>query len=131
MGLASTVIVYLVFGIVTSTIPNPFFTRMTPVGLLEQAYLLVTSIILGSYIGLLYYGKNYDKSKKCNVAATSGGIFGFLTFGCSVCNKILVFFLGVAGVLTYFEPIRPILGILSTGLLSFAIFTKAKNLSMI
>ena len=71
------------------------------------------------------------KDKLYNASATTGGVFGFLTFGCSICNKILIFFLGVAGVLTYFEPIRPMLGILSIGLLGFAVLTKARRLSII
>ncbi len=121
--------VYLVFGAVTSIIKNPFFTRMTPVGWLEYAALALTSILLGIYIGLSYYIKATKKDKVCNASATTGGVFGFLTFGCSICNKILVFFLGVTGVLTYFEPIRPLLGIASIGFLVFAIYTKSKALS--
>ena len=127
VGTAS--LLYMIFGSVTAIIPNPFFTRMTPVRWLEQTSLLMTSLLLGVYIGLLYYGKASGKDKICNATATTGGVFGFLTFGCSICNKILVFFLGIAGVLTYFEPLRPVLGISSIGLLGFAIFKKAKGMA--
>ena len=128
-GALVSVIFYLVFGMVTAIIPNRFFTRMTPVGWLEYASLALTSTLLGLYLGLSYYAKAAKRDKVCNASAASGGIFGFLTFGCSICNKILVFFLGVAGVLAYFEPIRPYLGIVSIGLLGTAIFYKAKSIS--
>ena len=121
-------ILYIIFGSVTAIIPNPFFTRMTPVGWLEHASLITTSLLLGIYIGLIYYGKATKKDKVCNATATTGGIFGFLTFGCSICNKILVFFLGVVGVLTYFEPIRPFLGVFSILFLGFSIIQKYINI---
>lgn len=120
---------YIVFGAVTAIISNRFFTRMTPFGLWEQISLIVTSLLLGVYFGLAYYGKASGKDKICTATATAGGIFGFLTFGCSICNKILVFFLGVAGVFTYFEPIRPFLGIVSILFLGFAIVKKAENIT--
>lgn len=109
IGVGISILLYAIFGAVTAIIPNPFFTRMTPVGWIEKLSLLITSSLLGVYIGLLYYGKARGKDRLCNASATTGGIFGFLTFGCSICNKILVFFLGITGVLTYFEPIRPYL----------------------
>ncbi|MBI2558525.1 hypothetical protein HYW20_04335 [Candidatus Woesearchaeota archaeon] len=122
-------VLYIILGAVASIIKNPFFTRMTPVGWLEMSSLLITSLLIGAYIGLLYYGKASGKDKACNASAATGGVFGFLTFGCPICNRILVFLLGITGVLTYFEPLRPSLGILSVGLLSFAIFKKSQRSS--
>jgi len=131
LAIVTAILFYMFFGAVTAIIPNKFFTRMTPVGWLEYSFLIITSVLLGTYVGLLYYGKTTGKDNLCNASATTGGVFGFLTFGCSICNKILVFFLGITGVLAYFEPIRPILGVLSIGLLGFAVITKARRLSII
>lgn len=127
IAISSGIIMFLIFGIVTAIIPNSFFIRMTPVTWLEWASLVITSLLLGTYFGLSYYGKKV-KSTKCNTTATAGGIFGFLTFGCSICNKILILLLGVSGVLKYFEPVRPALGFLSIGLLGTALVYKAKNI---
>lgn len=124
IGVFTSISLYLIFGAVTSIVKNQFFTRMTPVGWFEHASLITTSLLLGIYIGLVYYGKPTKKGKICNASATAGGIFGFLTFGCPICNKIFVFFLGVAGVLTYFEPIRPFLGVFSILFLVFPIIQK-------
>lgn len=128
ISIFASIFLYLIFGAVASILENPFFTRMTPVGWLEHASLITTSLLLGIYIGLICYGKTTKKDKVCNTTAATGGIFGFLTFGCSICNKILVFFLGVAGVLTYFEPIRPFLGVFSTLFLGFSITQKYKSI---
>ncbi len=124
----SSIFLYLILGAVTSIVKNPLFTRMTLVGKLEYFSLGITSLLLGIYIGLIYYVKATKKDKICNATATTGGIFGFLTFGCSVCNKILVFFLGIIGVLTYFEPIRPFLGVLSILFLGFSIVQKYRSI---
>ena len=129
ISIVTAILSYMVFGTVTAIISNRFFTRMTPFGLWERISLAVTSLLLGAYFGLAYYGKASGKGKVCATTATAGGIFGFLTFGCSICNKVLVFFLGVAGVFTYFEPIRPFLGIVSILFLGFAIYKKAENIT--
>jgi len=127
VGIASSIFLFLVFGMVTAMIQNPLFIRMTPVKWLEWTSLVVTSLLIGTYISLSYYGRK-TATKKCNATATAGGIFGFLTFGCSICNKILVLLLGVTGVLKYFEPVRPALGVLSIGLLGTAVVYKAKKI---
>ena len=128
IAIGTAMVFYIIMGSVTSVIPNRFFTRMTPVGWLEHASLLITSLLIGAYIGISYYVKATNKDKVCNTSAAAGGVFGFLTFGCSICNKILVFFLGVAGVLTYFDPIRPLLGFFSMGFLGYAIYAKSRVL---
>ena len=127
IGIGSAALIYLVFGMVTSVIQNRFFTRMTPVGWLEYASLGLTSLMMGAYFGIAFYAKSANKV--CDTTAAAGAVFGFLTFGCSICNKILVFFLGVAGVLTYFDPLRPFLGIVSIFFLGFAIYKKAENIT--
>ncbi len=126
ISIGTAVLSYMIFGIVAAIISNKFFTRMTPVGWLEQASLIITSLLLGAYFGLACYAKSTNKV--CNRTAAAGGVFGFLTFGCSICNKILVFFLGIAGVLTYFDPLRPLLGIASILFLGFSIIQKYKSI---
>ena len=80
------------------------------------------------YVSLYLHQKK--ENKKCNVSAASGGIFGFLGFGCSICNKILILFLGVAGVLTYVEPYRPFIGFVGVGLMSYAVYTKYEETNL-
>lgn len=125
-GTLSGILLFLIFGMVSAIIKNPVFTRMTPFGSFEVFSLAMTSLLLGVYIGLAHYGMAAKKDNVCNTSATTGGVFGFLTFGCSVCNKILVFLLGFTGVLIYFEPIRPYLIAVSTAFFLYAIVLKWK-----
>lgn len=118
---------FVIFGVITVLIPNRFFARMTPVNTLDYLFLVFTSLLLGTYISLHQYQKKHG-SKKCGVAATSGGVFGFLGFGCSVCNKLLILLLGVAGVLTYVEPYQPLIGSIGVSLLGYAVYSKGKSI---
>lgn len=127
IGVISSIVFFFIFGIITAVVPNSLFTRMTPVTLIEYTSLFLTSLLLGVYFGLSYYEKKI-KSGGCDAVAAAGGIAGFLTFGCAICNKLLVLLLGVTGVLKYFEPIRPVLGFVSVGLLSIAIIYKIKHI---
>ena len=117
-----SIVVFIIFGIVTVLIPNKFFARMTPIGWLDYLFLAITSLLLGIYLSLHRYQKK--ESKLCRTTAIGGGISGFLGFGCPVCNKILVLLFGFAGVLTYIEPYRPIFGIAGIGLLGYATYKK-------
>jgi len=129
VGFASlySILFFVLFGTVTILIPNKFFARMTPVTALDYVFLIFTSLLLGTYVSFHQYQKKYG-SKKCGIAATSGGVFGFLGFGCAVCNKILVLLLGFAGVLMYIEPYRPQIGLVGVGLLGYAVYSKGKSI---
>ena len=132
IGILAVLIIFFVFGIVTVLIKNPFFIRMTPVYWYDYVFLVLTSILSGAYIGLWHYNKNNQKNinSKCNYAAAGGSFGGFFSFGCVVCNKLLIWILGLSGVLAYFMPIQPILGVVSVILLGYAVYLQAKILLM-
>ncbi|HIG93839.1 MAG: hypothetical protein QT02_C0004G0028 [archaeon GW2011_AR9] len=113
------------FGIVTFLIPTPFFTRMTPKTFFDYGYWILTSALFGTYIAFYCYNKKAQA--KCTVTAAGGGIFGFLGFGCAVCNKLLLLLFGAVGVLTYIEPIKPLLGLAGTALLGYAVYQQGRN----
>lgn len=125
IGLGTGLLFFFVFGIVTVLLPNQLFSRMTPINILDYIFLTSSSILLGAYVGVHYYKKN--TVRKCDAAATTGGIGSFLAFACPVCNKLLVFLFGATALMTYFEPYRPILGFVSNGLLAVALYWKIKN----
>ncbi len=100
---------------------------MTPVIWWDWSILAITSLLIGAYVGLYFYNKE-RQSNKAVCSATSGGIFGFLTYGCAICNKILIAIIGFAGITTYFMPIQPYLGVLSIGLLGYGIYDLKENL---
>ncbi len=119
--------IFAAFGIITVLLPNELFTRMTPVYFYDYIFLVMTSILSGAYIGLWYYTKKTQV--KCNYAVTGGAVGGLFSFGCAICNKLLIFLLGITGVVAYFMPIQPILGIISIILLTYAVYMQSKTLS--
>ncbi len=129
VGYASvySILFFVVFGVLTVLIPNKFFARMTPITMLDYVFLIFISLLLGIYVSFYHYQKKHG-SKKCGAVATSGGVFGFLSFGCSLCNKLLILLLGVAGVLAYVEPYRPLIGSIGVSLLGYAVYSKGKSI---
>jgi len=125
IGFASATSLFLLFGLVTDLIPNPFFLRMVPIVFLDYFFLTSSSLLLGSYISINLYNKNI--SKKCDISTYSGGVGSFLAFGCPVCNKILLILFGATTLLTYFEPYRHLLGFISLSILSAALYFKVKK----
>ena len=130
IGISATFLIFFVFGIVTVLIKNPFFARMTPVYWYDYAFLVLTALHSGAYIGLWHYNKNNQKNinSRCYYAATGGAVGGFFSFGCAICNKLLIWILGLSGVIAYFMPIKPMLGIISVILLGYAVYFQLKIL---
>ena len=117
ISLSITVATFLLFGTVTALWSNPFFIRMTEVSDLDYVILGFETILIGLFFGI--------RAQKCAVKKTGfGGIFGFLGFGCSLCNKLLLLLFGSSFLLTYFEPIRYYVGVTGILIFSFAIFQK-------
>ena len=125
LGLGSSIAFFVVFGGITAIIPSQFYIRMIPTTLLDKIFLASSSALLGAYVGVHYYKKKIVK--QCNAVATTGGIGSFLAFSCPICNKILVLLFGAASLMTYFEPYRPVLGIVSSGLLGAAVYWRIKT----
>ena len=92
IGSLVALIIFFIFGIVTVLIKNPFFSRMTSVYWYDYVSLVLTSFLSGAYIGLWHYNKKNQKNinSKCDYAATGGAVGGFFSFGCAVCNKLLI-----------------------------------------
>lgn len=109
LGLAASVLAALAIAIPTAVVPNPFFTRMTPVRPLDVVLLALTAILAG-VIGATY-ATRIAATPSCERRAGSGGLLAFLAIGCPICNKIVVAALGVSGAFSYFEPVQPILGV--------------------
>ena len=132
IGILMALIIFFIFGIVTVLIKNPLFARMTLVYWYDYVFLVLTSSLSGAYIGLWHYNKNNQKNidSKCDYAATGGAVGGFFSFGCAICNKLLIWILGLSAVVTYFMPIQPILGVISIALLGYAVYAQSKILSV-
>jgi len=90
---------------------------MTPLYWFDTIFLTLESVLTGLFLGI--------NVPACAVKkAGIGGILGFLGFACPVCNKLLLFLFGSGILLTYFEPIRPLVGALGITLLGLAVYKK-------
>lgn len=127
IGILTSVIIFLIFGIVMALIPNNFFVRMFPPTIIDYIFLFSTSVMLGAYFSLYFYGKQEVYGKE-DYAAAGGALPSILAFSCPLCNALLVSLLGAATILAFIEPLRPVFGIFGIGILGFALYLKVKNL---
>jgi hypothetical protein len=113
----------LVVGVVTAVIPTPLFVRMTPVTLPNLVFWVVPALLVGP---LVVASVVPIAPRTCAVGnrTVAGGVLSFLAVGCPLCNKLVVLALGTSGALTYFEPVQPLLGLVSVGLLGYAVWVR-------
>lgn len=108
----------LVAGIPTDVVPNPWFTRMTPVRPQDYFFLGLTALLAAAL------GATYARPASCPLQEgklTAGGFLSVLAIGCPICNHVVVLLLGVGGALTYFAPLQPVLGLASLTTLGIAL----------
>ena len=115
-ALGTATVFLAVTGIVTGLIPNPIYIRMVPITFLDYFFLLTTSLLAG-----LYFGKKECQVLDSRISAV-GGLTGFLAFGCPVCNAVFLAFLSSSAILTYIDPLRPFLGVISTAALGYLLY---------
>jgi len=108
---------FLLLGTITALWNNSFFIRMTEVNGLDYIILSFESLLIGLFFGIQ---APHCATKKAGI----GGILGFVGFGCSVCNKILLLLFGSSFLLSYFEPVRHYAGALGLLLFSYAIIQR-------
>ncbi len=125
LGISSAIGFALLLGIPTALIKTPFFTRMIPSTPLDYVFFILSSLLMGAYVGVHYYKKN--TATKCTALTTTGGVGSFLAFACPICNKLLVLLFGTTILMTYLEPYRPLIGVVSTGLLGAALYWRIKT----
>ena len=109
--------IFLGLGTLTALWQNPLFIRMTPISAWDFVILGLEALLLGLYLGI--------RSPGCGIKRASiGGVLGFLGFGCSICNKILMLIFGASFLLIYFEPYRYLIGFLGIALIAIALQRK-------
>ena len=114
----ASLLFFLFSGVVSTTIPNPWFVRMIPLNGLDYFFWIVTSVLLLP-IAYAYFSK--DVCKACELSASGGVVGGVVAFSCPICSKLLVLLIGVSGALA-FDAYRPLVGAVSLGLLLYALF---------
>lgn len=122
-GLAGGLATALLIGIPTRLIPNHLFTRMTPVRPQDYVFLALAVVLTAALTA------SYALPVACQLQEgklSAGGVLSFLAVGCPVCNKAVVLLLGASGALTYFQPLQPVLGVASLGLLALGLWLRLR-----
>lgn len=109
-------------GVPTDIIDTPLFVRMTPVEWWNYPFWVAGAALVGLLTGTYIAGPGRDRPDGSQgEKALGGGLLSVFAVGCPVCNKLVVAALGAGGAMTYFAPVQPLLGLLSTGLLLYAL----------
>lgn len=122
----------LLIGIPTVLIPNHFFVRMLPSSPQDYVIWILSVLLLGPVLALatLYPPESTKDQEKSagGKQAMLGTFLSFFSVGCPICNKLVVLLLGLSGAMTFFNPLRPFLGIASIVLLAVTLFLRIRVL---
>jgi hypothetical protein len=108
-------------GVPTDLVDTPLFVRMTPAEWWNYALWVAGAILVGLLTATYVAGPDRDVVGASHGKVLGGGLLSVFAVGCPVCNKLVVLALGAGGALNYFGPVQPVLGLLSVGLLLYAL----------
>jgi len=125
LGLGLGALTFLLAGVPTAVIPNPWFTRMTPVRPQDDVVLALSALLAATL------GATYAFPASCRFQPGKFGVGTYLSVlavGCPICNKVVVLLLGVGGALTIFQPLQPVLAVASLTLLGYAVALRLRSI---
>ncbi|WP_347877803.1 hypothetical protein [Halobacterium sp. R2-5] len=101
--------VFVLFGAVTGLLPNPVYVRMIDRTPADYLFLVATAVFAGAFV----YQRSLAEEPIGDRFAAGGIVGGFLAFGCPICNAVLLALFSSSALMTYFDPLRPVLGVAS------------------
>ena len=113
---------FVLFGVVTDLIPTPLYIRQVPRTELDYLFLVLTAAFLGLYV----FQRTPDR-RSDDGTATTGAVVGFLAFGCPICNAFLLALFSSSALMTYLDPLRPVLGVLSVALFGGLLYSRSQR----
>lgn len=114
---------FLLFGAVTGLVPNPVYVRMVPSTAADYLFLVATSSFAAAFV----YQRSIVDRPVGDRFATGGIVGGFLAFGCPICNAVLLTLFSSSALMTYFDPYRPLLGVLSVAAFGAILYYQRKK----
>lgn len=111
--------VSLAIGVPTGIVRTSFYTRMTPVLWWNYPVWAVTAVLSGLIFAT--FVRTVAPRHSTSRLGVGGGVLSLLAVGCPVCNKLVVLAIGVTGALNVWAPLQPLLGLVSIGLLVWAL----------
>lgn len=115
--------VFLLFGTVTGLVPNPVYVRMVPRTPADYLFLAATSAFAGAFV----YQRSLAAEPIGDRFAAGGVVVGLLSFGCPICNAVLLALFSSSALMTYFDPLRPLLGGVSVVVFAGVLYYQRRN----
>ncbi|WP_406707854.1 hypothetical protein [Streptomyces halobius] len=101
-------------------IPNPLFTRTVPTPAWGYPALAVTAALAGLLLATYVRTGASADDRRPRRMGMLGGLLGFFAVGCPVCNKLVLLAIGTSGALSIWQPLQPLLAVVSVVLLAVA-----------
>ncbi|WP_092627980.1 hypothetical protein [Actinopolyspora mzabensis] len=127
----SALVIALVMGVATAIIDNPFFVRMIPTPWWAYPIWITTSVLLGLLLATYVRprGPWLESSSSRQRRGLGAAVLAWFAIGCPTCNMLVVLAVGTSGAVTWFQPLQPVLGVLSVLLLGAALRGRLRNAS--
>lgn len=113
------IVAALIVAIPTGIVHTAFYVRMTPVLWWNYPVWIATAVLSG--LVLATYVKTGLASPVSSRVGVSANALSLLAVGCPICNKLVVMALGVSGALDLWAPVQPVIGLVSVGLMVWAL----------
>ncbi|WP_435361533.1 hypothetical protein [Haloarchaeobius sp. DFWS5] len=123
LAIGASVGSFLVFGAVTGLLRNPLYVRMVPRTGLDYVFLTLTA----GFIGLYALQRPGTRRRGDDGIASVGAVAGVLAFGCPICNGLLLALFSSSALMTYFDPLRPLVGALSVLLFGTLLYVRSSR----
>lgn len=127
-AVAMAALTVLVIGIPTDLIDTPLFSREIPPTWWSWPALIATGVLTGmlvaTYVRSPLVPVERDRAGRWG---TTGSVLSFFAVGCPVCNKLVLLALGTSGAVQFFEPVQPLIALVSLALLVWALVTRVRR----
>lgn len=125
----SAVAIALAMGMATGIIDNPVFARMIATPWWAYPVWLLSAVLLGLLVGTYVSpaGQHGTVSGSHQRRSLVAALLAWFAVGCPTCNALVVLALGTSGAVAWFQPLQPVLALLSLVLLGAALRSRLRN----
>jgi hypothetical protein len=109
---------FLVMGVVGETLPGASLGRAVPLAWWNYLTLVISPVLIGLCAATFVASEPRRSRLPGATGAGIGGVIGTVAMACPVCNPLAIPIFGTAGVLSFLEPERSLIALLSIALLA-------------